>query len=158
MYPARSLATTPAEEIALMSTAATWKGQEKRLLTMRKALLDEISDGMKAGADDFKKDIGDLYDLASNERERELSLLLGHRDREKLAQIEEALGRITDGTYGICEECGGKIGAERMKVMPFARLCIDCKAELERTTMMSPDLDSGRTYREGGMGDVDDDD
>ncbi len=140
-----------------MSTAAAWKGQEKRLLTMRKALLDEISEGMKAGADD-KKDIGDLYDLASNERERELSLLLGHRDRDKLAQIEEALSRIADGTYGICDECGGKIGAERMKVMPFARLCIDCKAELERTTMMSPDLDSGRSYRDSAMGDVDDDD
>lgn len=141
-----------------MSTVAAWKAQEKRLLTMRKSLLDEITEGMKESADDVKKDIGDIYDLASNERERELSLILGHRDREKLAQIDEALSRITDGTYGVCEECGGKIGAERMKVMPFARLCIDCKAELERTTMSSPDLDSGRTYRDGGVNDVDDED
>jgi DnaK suppressor protein len=139
-----------------MSTAAAWKPQEKRLLAMRKSLLEEITDGMKEGADETKKDIGDLYDLASSERERELNLILGHRDREKLAQIDEALSRITEGTYGVCEECGGKIGAERMKVMPFARMCIDCKAELERTTMMSPDLDAGRSYREGGMNDGDD--
>jgi len=138
-----------------MSTAAAWKAQEKRLLTMRKSLLEEITNGMKDGADDLKKDIGDIYDLASSERERELSLILGHRDREKLAQIDEALSRISDGTYGVCEECGGKIGAERMKVMPFARMCIDCKAELERTTMMNPDLDAGRNYREG-MNDGDD--
>ncbi len=155
MYPARSLARRISEEFSDMSTAAAWKAQEKRLLTMRKSLLEEITNGMKDGADDLKKDIGDIYDLASSERERELSLILGHRDREKLAQIDEALSRISDGTYGVCEECGGKIGAERMKVMPFARMCIDCKAELERTTMMNPDLDAGRNYREG-MNDGDD--
>lgn len=139
-----------------MTTSAAWKAQEKRLLAMRKSLLEEITEGMKEGADDVKKDIGDIYDLASSERDRELNLLLGHRDREKLAQIDEALARINEGTYGVCEECGGKIGAERMKVMPFARLCIDCKAELERTTMTGPDLDSGRSYREGSISDVED--
>ena len=57
----------------------------------------------------MKFEIGDIYDTASNERERELSLILGDRDREKLAEIEDALERIENGNYWICDECGEKL-------------------------------------------------
>ena len=65
--------------------------------------------------------IADLYDLADDERERQFSILLCDRDREKLIQIDEALERIEDGTYGICEECGCKISEKRLKIMPHRR-------------------------------------
>ncbi len=142
-----------------MATSASKTGHEKRLLAMRKDLLGEITEGMKDGADEMKKDLGDMYDLASNERERELSLLLGHRGRDKLAQIDDALSRIQEGSYGVCDECGLRIGAERVKAMPFTRLCIECQSELERTTMMGPDLDTGRNIaRDIQIPDLSDDD
>ena len=55
--------------------------------------------------------------------------------RSILLRIDEALGKIKDGTYGICEDCGEKIRPERLKVMPFAIYCRDCqekREELER--------------------------
>src|SRR3989442_3727775 len=46
--------------------------------------------------------------------------------RDTLNDIEDALRKIDDGTYGICERCGGPIGAARLEAMPAARLCITC--------------------------------
>ena len=44
------------------------------------------------------------------------------------SKIDEAIGRIEDGSYGKCEECGGDIGIERLKARPVTTLCIDCKS------------------------------
>jgi DnaK suppressor protein len=59
--------------------------------------------------------------------------LLRMRDRERklLSKIDEAVARIQDGSYGLCEECGGAIGIERLKARPVTTLCIDCKSSQE---------------------------
>ena len=49
-----------------------------------------------------------------------------------LSEIDAALGRIEDGTYGVCTVCGGPIGEERLEAVPYATLCIDDKRKLER--------------------------
>ena len=54
------------------------------------------------------------------------------RDKEKLLAIEEALEKIREGTYGVCEECGDEIGAGRLKAMPLAKLCVTCQSRLEK--------------------------
>lgn len=51
-----------------------------------------------------------------------------HRARAQLADIDDALGRLRDGTYGTCEHCGGPIAAERLAARPAARTCITCAA------------------------------
>ena len=102
------------------------------LLKMRKNLLQEIADNIKMETGHLQEAIADMYDLADDERERQFSILLCDRDREKLKQIDEALERIEDGTYGICEECGSKISAKRLKIMPFARYCVPCKDKIEK--------------------------
>lgn len=79
-----------------------------------------------------KNEIGDIYDKASEERERELNLTFGDRDREKLSQIEEAMEKIHDKTYGECEECGEPIGEGRIRALPFTASCIDCKSKEEK--------------------------
>lgn len=66
-----------------------------------------------------------LGDQASNMSERELDEGLEEDGREVLAQIEAALKRIDDGTYGKCERCGRDIGEERLEARPWATLCID---------------------------------
>ena len=53
-------------------------------------------------------------------------------DSEKLYEIDEALGRIEIGTYGICEMSGKKIMRERLEAIPFARFTVECPAQLER--------------------------
>jgi DnaK suppressor protein len=61
--------------------------------------------------------------------------------RETLTQIDDALFKITHGTYGICESCKGPISDERLLAMPAARLCVDC-AEVQATVLTSdPDVD-----------------
>ncbi len=105
---------------------------KKQLLELKEELLVGIDEDIKSETNESKFEIGDVHDYASSEREREISRILGDRDREKLLDIDDALQRIDDGTYGICEECGEPIGEGRLKVMPFARECIECKTIEER--------------------------
>jgi RNA polymerase-binding protein DksA len=82
---------------------------------------------------------GDVCDIASSDRERDLKLRLNEREREKLRAIEEALERIEEGTFGTCEECGCKIPVGRLKIMPFAIVCVECKSrEEKKSKLISP--------------------
>ena len=71
---------------------------------------------MKTESDHLKFDVGDFYDSASSDRERELSLSLSQRDRQKLNQIEDALKRLEAKTYGQCLMCKDLISEDRLKV------------------------------------------
>ena len=102
------------------------------LLQMRKDLLRDVSESIKEESDHLRFDVGDFYDHASNDRDRELALVLTDREREKLQLVEVALKRIEEGTYGICEICGDEIDKDRLMVMPFTRLCLSCQEDLER--------------------------
>lgn len=64
--------------------------------------------------------------------EREINMALRRRARRKVKSLEEALQRFEEGTYGICERCGGEIGAQRLEIMPEARLCIHCAQQSGR--------------------------
>jgi len=102
------------------------------LLKRREDLVREIARRSKAHSEGGAQDIGDILDLVSEERTRELDLILTDREKRKLAQINDALERIEDDTYGLCEECGVKIPKARLKVLPFARYCIECQEKNER--------------------------
>lgn len=120
---------------------------KKTLLDMRKKLIDEISESRFSESLVPSADIGDLIDQAGDERERELSLLLTSREKEKLSAINEALEKIEEGTYGICEECGEKIGIGRLKVMPLARLCVSCQSKFEEEQSIQKKTEEDLTYR-----------
>ena len=110
-----------------------WKDEIRGMLTqMRKELLRDVSRTFKTESDHLKFDVGDFYDHASSDRDRELALMITDRERDKLVQIDEALRNIEDGSYGICESCGDEIDQDRLKAMPFAKLCLSCKIDLER--------------------------
>jgi DnaK suppressor protein len=118
------------------------------LLKMRDDLIKEISSKAKTESVEVTNQaIGDIYDQATSERDRELNLLIGDRDREKLAEIDDALERITEGAYGICEECGLKIPKERLKIMPFAHLCVTCKSKHEKVKNLERSFREEREYR-----------
>jgi DnaK suppressor protein len=106
---------------------------QTKLLEMRKEILRLIQEDMKEGREGEAGEGRDTYDIASDERDREINLLLGDRERKKLQLIEDALRRIDTGEYGECEECGGEIVPGRLDAMPFTRLCVTCQDELEQT-------------------------
>ncbi len=123
------------------------------LLQMKDDTLREISKAMKSGTDASSGEpSGDIYDQASSERDRELGLILGDREREKVRNIDEALQRIADGEYGICEECEEEIPLGRLKVVPFARYCVKCKADIEKQQAQTKRFEEDRAYRDIAMG------
>ena len=86
---------------------------------------DRTVDGMTdAKAENFP----DPTDRASLESNRNFTLRIRDRERKLIAKIKEALARIDDTSYGKCEECGEKIGPERLEARPVTTLCIDCKS------------------------------
>ena len=108
------------------------KAIKEMLLKKREELVLEIGRRSKASAESAAQDIGDILDSVSEERTRELDLILTDREKRKLAQIDDAIDRIEENTYGICEECGVKIPKARLKVLPFAIFCVECQEKNER--------------------------
>jgi DnaK suppressor protein len=119
----------------------------RALMDMRENLLAGISESPVPEALASQSDIGDIIDQAGDERDRELSLLLSGRDKEKLLAINEALEKVSEGTYGVCEECGERIGSGRLKVMPLAKLCVSCQAKFEKEVSLQRKADEDLTYR-----------
>ena len=123
------------------------------LLKMKEETLQEINRSLRTGSDiPSGEPSGDIYDQASSERDRELELLLGDREREKLHTIDEALLKIKEGEYGICEECEEDIPLGRLKVVPFARYCVKCKADIEKQQAQTKRFEEDRVYREIALG------
>ena len=112
------------------------------LLKMQQQIVDEIEEDRNKSESAVTSDIGDSIDHANEERSRELYQLLCERDLKKLDQIKEALERMKDDDYGVCESCGDDIAKKRLMAMPFTRLCIKCKNEEERTTGSDVSIDS----------------
>jgi len=102
------------------------------LIKMREELVREIARRSRETAVSGVSDIGDILDSVSEERTRELDMILTDREKQKLKQIDDALDRIEENTYGLCEECGVKIPRARLKVVPFAKYCVECKEAIER--------------------------
>lgn len=73
-----------------------------------------------------------LAETATVTLDREIDYTLKENSEQVLAAIDEALERIAEGTFGICESCGNPIGEERLEAIPYATKCIDCKRKEER--------------------------
>lgn len=128
-------------------TASFMKEMTVFLEGEKQKILHEVTLKIKSESSDSKFEIGDIYDIASVERERELNLMFGDRDRLKIGEIEDALERIKNKHYGECEECDEPIGRQRLRAMPFTRTCIDCKSKIEQDAKVR-----GRLGEESGFG------
>lgn len=104
---------------------------KKELLARRNALAQEIHETTEGFINDDEPFYADSVDQASADAGKTLTLQIKNREHGILAQIDGALRRIDQGTFGVCEECGESIAVARMKANPSTTLCIDCKAELE---------------------------
>ena len=83
------------------------------------------------GMTNFKDNFPDPTDRASLETDRNFLLRIRDRERKLIEKIKEALERIDNGTFGMCEICGREIGEERLRARPVTTQCIDCKKKQE---------------------------
>lgn len=88
---------------------------------------ETISTGIHADSEAFP----DVTDQAAAEADQNFVLRLREREQKLLKKIVEAIERIQDGSFGVCESCGGEIGLKRLEARPVTTLCIDCKTEQE---------------------------
>lgn len=145
--------------MAIKPKKQKWQEIEDILQQMKDDTLREINKSLKNGTDTVLagEPSGDIYDQASSERDRELGLLLGDREREKVHAIDEALLRIKENEYGICEECEEEIPIGRLKAMPFTRHCVKCKSDLEKLQAQTKRFEEERAYREIPLGSEEED-
>jgi RNA polymerase-binding protein DksA len=104
---------------------------KETLEAMKRDLLRGVKTNDGMGKENNPDEVKDLADLASDSYDRELAFGLSETERARLAMVEKALDAIGEGTYGLCVSCGKPIAAARLKALPFARLCIDCKSSEE---------------------------
>jgi DnaK suppressor protein len=81
---------------------------------------------------DEKTNFPDPTDRASLESDRNFELRIRDRERKLINKIREAIERLDEGEYGVCEGCGEEIGEARLRARPVTTLCIECKTEQER--------------------------
>jgi len=103
----------------------------KKLLTERLESLLAQAEQTVSGMSDQKANFPDPTPRASLQSDRNFMLRIRDRERKLIMKIEDALERIENGTYGICENCGEEISIKRLKVRPVTTLCIKCKTKEE---------------------------
>jgi DnaK suppressor protein len=110
------------------------------LLRLHKSLLSRRADIRKKLADELdglrnlkgSSATGDSADVAFEAGSEEMASQLAELDSRELHQIERALHRLKQGTYGLCEGCGCKIPIGRLNALPYTTLCITCQREMEK--------------------------
>lgn len=112
----------------------------ERLLEERQERIEALKDfderfreRLETGDDDLTKYPLHLADDGTKTIEQEKEFLLASQEGRQLLEIDDALRRLyrDPERFGVCEECGGEIGLERLDMVPWARLCIDCKRKAE---------------------------
>jgi DnaK suppressor protein len=120
----------------IMKTEKQVAARDKKLQEIKKNLLQQKEE-IILDADSTRSTLPDetmfpeLGDQASAEIDRNFTLRLRDRERKLLKKIDEALEKIENGTYGICDICGQEIGIKRLEARPVTTMCIDCKTEQE---------------------------
>ncbi len=118
-------------------TAAALKKYKALLLEQRYALVNSVNrmeDGtLRSGNAEISVD--HMADAGSDSFEQELNLGLLEGGAEKIKEIDAALERLREGTFGLCEGCEEPIGKARIDALPHARLCIACKSLEEESAI-----------------------
>ena len=105
---------------------------KRKLLEMRRDLLGQVEKKKLYSKEVGEDGIPDSGDVAAYSYSKEVLMGLGENERTKLRLVEEALGKIDEGVYGVCERCEEAIPVKRLDLLPFTRYCVQCQSELER--------------------------
>jgi len=105
---------------------------KKILLKEREDIIGEVKQISESSKEMGQDGIQDIGDEAANIYNKQILLSLSENERVRLQEVDEALDRIANGTYGTCEECGGPISLKRLEVRPVAKYCVPCLMNLEK--------------------------
>jgi RNA polymerase-binding protein DksA len=113
---------------------------KKLVLKKKQEVLDEINhiseDTLKKSQKEASGDISGytyhMADVATDTYDREFSMGIASNERKVIYELDDALKRIEEGTFGICEECEGSISKNRLKAVPYARCCVKCQEKKEK--------------------------
>jgi RNA polymerase-binding protein DksA len=113
----------------------------KKLILKRKEEIAEelrhikentLSQSQRDAAGDISAYTSHMADIATDSYDREFSLGIASNEQKVLYEIEDALKRIEDGSFGLCEACSKPIAKTRLKALPYTRLCKKCQENLEQ--------------------------
>ena len=112
---------------------------KKLLLSLRERLVGKVDfmqgEALKKSRQDASGDLSNvpihMADVGTDNYERDFTIELIQNGEESVRSIDTALEKIEEGAFGVCELCAKKINKERLKAVPYAKLCIDCQREEE---------------------------
>ena len=116
---------------------------KKLLLSLRERLVGKVDvmqgETLKKSRQDASGDLSNvpihMADVGTDNYERDIMIELIQNGEEGVRNIDTALEKIEEGAFGVCELCAKKINKERLKAVPYAKLCIDCQREEEIDTV-----------------------
>jgi DnaK suppressor protein len=117
--------------------------QKARLLQLRDGMLDSMigvaKDNLRSRAEGSEASAFGMHqaDAGSDAYDRDFALSLLSQEQDALYEIDEAIKRVDNGTYGVCEMSGKNIPHPRLEAIPFARFTVECQSELERTNKLT---------------------
>jgi RNA polymerase-binding protein DksA len=145
-------------KITAKLTSSEIREFEALLLTKRNEILCNVISLEDETLRKQRSDLSNLpihmADMGTDNYEQSLSLELMDSERKVIAEIDHALNRIEEGTYGICEVGGEPIPKQRLEAIPWARFCVSCARLLEKGVMKREDLFKKYDYAPG----IDDED
>ena len=103
-----------------------------KLEEIRFAIAGEVHEKYKSPKDHLTEQAADIADDAVQSYDRQLMMGLGEKEFGKLRIVEEAIGKLNEGQYGICLDCEELISEERLAVIPFTSHCVDCLEIIEK--------------------------
>ncbi|MCU0666784.1 MAG: TraR/DksA family transcriptional regulator [Candidatus Omnitrophica bacterium] len=113
---------------------------KRLLIKVKDGVIDDINhiseDTLKKSQKEASGDISGytyhMADVATDTYDREFSLGIASNDRKFLYELDDAMKKIDEGSYGFCESCKKTISKTRLKAVPYARLCVKCQEKLEK--------------------------
>lgn len=134
----RAKAVADAKTVKVNLTKKFLDHQRKHLLELRDHILDQMQgvahDSLRSRTDDGSSSAFGMHqaDAGSDAYEKDFALSLLSQEQDALYEVNEAIKRIENGTYGICEMSADPIPPERLEAIPFARYTVECQSKFEK--------------------------
>lgn len=106
--------------------------QEKQNVLQKLGMIEEEIEGLSSSRSGNQSYSNHMADIGTDAMEQEQAFLHASKGTDYLLSLEDALKRIERGAYGVCENCGSKIPVRRLEAYLAARLCVQCKSEMEK--------------------------
>lgn len=148
---------TKKKAVAITTATSTHKGKrgerydelKQMLEDRRREILSEVQSRIKdvrsEGAGGLTAGVVDAEETSVADIQEDIELALIQMKAETLTRINEALGRLEENTYGLCNDCGQEISPQRLRALPFAIRCKDCEEARERAIERERQLSSRRS-------------